>query len=250
MTKPDDQKPDDQGQAPRPIRIDRWSEWHDEYDDPDSELALRMRTVRKHVAATVEACPPGPVTVVSICAGQGREVIGALEDHPRRGDVRGRLVELDPDNAAFAKQSAEHAHLDGLEIVNGDASVSDAYAGLPRADLVVMSGLFGHLDDEDRVSTIAFLRQILRSGGHAVWTSFLRDNGPVEKMRRFFVEQSFDEVETEFLPGEEYRFTVTLSRHAGSEELLQANKKLFTFGSAHKRRREPRPDGPAREVGR
>jgi hypothetical protein len=113
-----------------------------------------------------------------------------------------------------------------------------------------MSGLIGHLDDEDRVSTIVFLRQIMRSGGHVVWTSFLRDNGPVEKLRRFFVEQSFDEVETEFLPGEEYRFTVTLSRHAGPEDQLQANKKLFTFGSARKRRDGLRPDDPAREVGR
>jgi len=241
---------DDAGRGHRGIRIERWSDWHDEYDDPDSELALRMRTVRKHVAAVVEACPPGPVTVVSICAGQGREVIGALESHPRRDDVRGRLVELDADNAAFATQWANEAHLEALEVVHGDASVGDAYAGLPRADLVVVSGLFGHVDDKDRVSTIAFLRQMLRSDGHVVWTSFLRNNGPVEKMRRFFVEQSFDEVETEFLPGEEYRFTVTLSRYAGSEEPLQASTKLFTFGSRRKRPQEPSSDDPSRKVGR
>jgi hypothetical protein len=209
-----------------------------------------MRTVRKHVASVVKACPPGPVTVVSICAGQGRELIGALENHPRREDVRGRLVELDADNAAFAQQWAKRAHLDALEVVNGDASVSDAYAGLPRADLVVVSGLFGHVDDNDRLSTIAFLRQLLRSGGSVVWTSFLRDNGPVEKLRRFFVEQSFDEIETEFLPGEEYRFTVTLSRHAGSEEPLQPDTKLFTFGSARAGRQEQRSNDPSRKVGR
>jgi hypothetical protein len=83
-----------------------------------------------------------------------------------------------------------------------------------------------------------------------VWTCFLRDNGPVEKMRRFFVDQSFEEVETEFLPGEEYRFTVTLSRHAGPEEQLQANEKLFTFGSSRMHRHEPRSDGPSRKVER
>jgi hypothetical protein len=31
-----------------------------------------------------------------MCAGQGHDVLGALPDHPRRGDVTARLVELDP----------------------------------------------------------------------------------------------------------------------------------------------------------
>ncbi|GHD35622.1 hypothetical protein GCM10010335_31060 [Streptomyces galbus] len=30
-----------------------------------------------------------------MCAGQGRDLIGVLAGHPRRDDVRARLVELD-----------------------------------------------------------------------------------------------------------------------------------------------------------
>jgi hypothetical protein len=33
--------------------------------------------------------------VISLCAGQGRDLLGVLADHPRREDVRARLVELD-----------------------------------------------------------------------------------------------------------------------------------------------------------
>jgi hypothetical protein len=107
----------DAGKQPPVKQVDDWNDWHDEYDDPDSELAGRARGVRRRVAELVTACTPGPVTVVSICGGQGREVIGALADHPRRADVRGRLVELDPGNAEFARRSAEVAGLTGFEVV-------------------------------------------------------------------------------------------------------------------------------------
>ena len=147
-----------------------WHEWHEGYDDPGSEMAGRLRAVRAHVAAVVDEAPPGLVTVVSICGGEGREVIGALDGHPRRGDVRGRLVELDPNNAATARRWANVAGLAGLEVVHGDASKTDAYDGLAPADLVVISGLFGHLDDDDQQSTIEFLRQLCRPGGSVVWT--------------------------------------------------------------------------------
>jgi hypothetical protein len=55
--------------------------------------------VQAMVADALERVPPGPVRVVSLCAGQGRDLLGVLADHPRRGDVTARLVELDPGNA-------------------------------------------------------------------------------------------------------------------------------------------------------
>src|SRR5262249_55902724 len=78
----------------RILQISDWASWHESYEDPNSELVKRQNAVRAQVAHVIEACPAGPVTVVSICAGQGREVIGALATHRRRADVRGRLVEL------------------------------------------------------------------------------------------------------------------------------------------------------------
>jgi putative intracellular protease/amidase len=218
------------------VDTSNWSDWHDEYDDPESELAGRMRSVRDRVAEVVAASPPGPVTIVSMCGGQGRELIGALEGHPRRSDVRGRLIELDTDNAEVARRSARDAHLDDLEVVTGDASASDAYAGLARADLVVISGLFGHLDDADQVRTISFLRQICAEGAAVVWTSFRPDAERAHKLRRFFVEQSFEELAYDRLPGDEYAFTVALSRLTAPVDPFQPHRKLFTFGSSRQHR--------------
>jgi SAM-dependent methyltransferase len=217
-----------------------WNNWHDEYDDPESELAGRMHAVRTNVAAVVGASPAGPVTVVSICGGQGRELIGALEDHPRRADVRGRLVELDPDNAERARSWAREA-LPDLEVVTADASSSDAYAGLPPVDLVVISGVLGHIDNRDRARLVAFLRQLLRPGGHVVWTFFRRADDErrvehLEQMRHHFTDGGFEEVVFELLPGDEYGFTVGLSRHRGEREPFAAHEQIFTFGSSRKRR--------------
>jgi hypothetical protein len=213
-----------------------WHDWHERYDDPTSELAGRLRAVRTHVAAVVRDAPEGPVTVVSICGGEGRELIGALVGHPRRGDVHGRLIELDPRNAAVARRGAKEAGLDGLEVVTGNASDSDAYVGLPPADLVVISGLFGHLDDEDQISTIEHLRQLCRTGAGVVWTFTGVVPDRVPNLRRAFVAREFEELAFEEIPGDELALTVCLSRHRGDPRPRRAHTTFFTFGSSRQRR--------------
>ena len=221
-------------------KIDSWNEWHRAYEDQDSELYQRMLACRRQVVAAVDECPPGAVTVVSICGGQGLELIGALEEHPRRDDVRGRLVELDPDNADFARRWAAAARLDELEVVTGDASVSEAYAGLPPADLVVISGVFGHIDDTDRRALIAFLRRLCRSGASLAWTSNRANDGPAETVRRMLAEECFSEVVFEDLPGDTYAFTVARHRFTGTLEPLGEPRRIFAFGSAFRRPRDDR----------
>ncbi len=218
--------------------IGDWNDWHRAYEDPESELVGRKLAVQHHVAAVVDEAPPGAVTVVSICGGQGHELIGALGNHPRRDEVRGRLVELDPENAAYARQWARDARLTGLEVVTGDASVSDAYAGLGPVDLVVISGVFGHLDEADRQRLVSFLHQILRDGGSVVWTSHRRGRGPAEQVRSIFTAQSFEEVAFDDLPGDEFGFTVARHRASGEPDPFVERAQLFTFGSS-RQRREP-----------
>ena len=62
-----------------------------------------------------------------MCAGQGHEVIGALQDHARRGDVTGLLVERDPGHVAAARRQLRPAQLGAVRAEVGDAAVLDAY---------------------------------------------------------------------------------------------------------------------------
>ena len=83
--------------------------WHEAYDDPSSQLSARLTLVKQHLAAALDRAPGGPVRLVSLCAGQGQDVIETLPDHPRRDDVSAVLVEADPANVAWARDAASTA---------------------------------------------------------------------------------------------------------------------------------------------
>jgi SAM-dependent methyltransferase len=221
------------------MEIDDWHTWHDEYDEPGSELGDRLRTVRRHIVDAVDAAPPGPVTVVSICGGQGRDLAGALAEHPRRADVGGRLVELDADNAAAATGNLASAGVPGIEVVTGDASLSDAYAGLPPADLVVISGLFGHIDDDDHARLVGFLPQITRPGGRVVWTFTRLRPERVDPLRRRYAEAGLEELEFDLLDGDRYLFTVGVNVNGNEPRAFEPGTKLFDFGSSRRNRSGP-----------
>jgi Putative methyltransferase len=147
-----------------------WLDWHADYDQPGSPLALRLAAVQQRIRIALDAAPPGPLRAVSICAGQGRDLIGVLAEHPRRGDVTARLVELDKRNAAIARESAAAAGLDQVEVVTGDAALTDQYADLVPADLGLVCGVFGNLTDANVERTIGYCTQLCASGGTVVWT--------------------------------------------------------------------------------
>jgi hypothetical protein len=90
-----------------------------------------------HLRAELDHAPAGDVRLISLCAGQGRDVIGGLAGHPP-DDVRARLVELDERNVAVARQAAQAAGLDGVEVLQADAGITDVCVGL--AQLGSLSG--------------------------------------------------------------------------------------------------------------
>jgi SAM-dependent methyltransferase len=220
------------------MEIEDWHTWHDEYDEPGSELGDRLRTVRRHIVDAVDAAPPGPVTIVSICGGQGRDLAGALAEHPRRGDVRGRLVELDADNTTAATRNLDSAGLSAIEVVTGDASVSDAYAGLAPADVVVISGLFGHIDDDDHQSLVGFLPRLLRPGGRVVWTFTRLRPERVDPLRRRYADAGLEELAFDLLDGDRYLFTVGANVNRNEARAFEDGQKLFDFGSSRRARGE------------
>lgn len=72
-----------------------WSEWHDAYARPNSGLANRLDAVRGEINRRLDETAPEPVRVISACAGDGRDLLGALAERSDAGRVSAFLVEYD-----------------------------------------------------------------------------------------------------------------------------------------------------------
>ena len=204
-----------------------WKQWHDAYADPNSSLSRRLATVQRLIAGALDAAPPGALRLVSMCAGEGRDVLGVLPDHPRRDDVRVRLVELDPDLAERARAAAASAGLPQVEVVTGDAGSVDAYAGMVPADVVLVCGVFGNITDADIANTVAILPQLCNPSATVIWTRHRQVPDVTPAIRRWFAESGFDEVafESEGAGG----FGVGAARYASEPRAFTPGAHLFRF---------------------
>ena len=90
--------------VPPSPRLRDYVAWHDAYRDPASELSVRLRHVQQGISAEFDV-RPGTVRVMSSCAGQGHDVLGVLAARPELYNrVRGTLLEINPVNAAIARE--------------------------------------------------------------------------------------------------------------------------------------------------
>jgi hypothetical protein len=171
-----------------------WARWHDDYDDPSSSLSARLAIVQAHLADAITAAPPGPVSLVSLCAGQGHDVLGVLPGHPRRDDVTAVLVELDPRNARRAAARAAREGLAAVEVREADAGVTAGYADALPADVLLLCGIFGNVSDEDIRRTIAATPALCAPGGTVIWSRHRRSPDLTPRLREWFAAAEFAEV--------------------------------------------------------
>jgi Putative methyltransferase len=207
-----------------------WYAWHADYDRPGSGLSQRLGWVRERIRVALDAAPPGRVRAISLCAGQGRDLIGVLATHPRRGDVTARLVELDPRNTAVARRLAAGAGLTGVEVVTGDASLASQYASLVPAYLVVACGLFGNMTDADIEATIGYCTALCATGGTVVWTRGRRwrngDRDLVPQVCGWFEERGFTR---QWMSDPQYPHCCGAHVFTGSPSPLDEHAVMFTF---------------------
>jgi hypothetical protein len=202
-----------------------WHAWHDRYDEPDSLLSRRLAVVRDRIARFLDAAPAGEIKVLSMCAGLGRDLLGALESHPRRDDVNALLVELDPRNAAAAREHAEALGLRGIQVVTGDAAQTSHYLSHAPAGLVLTCGVFGNISAEDIQRTIAHCEALCAAGGATIWTRHRGEPDMVPQICDWFAESGFTlEFVTESGP-----FGVGVHRRTGSPRRLVPDATMFTF---------------------
>jgi hypothetical protein len=212
-------------------RVD-WVAWHEAYDDPSSQLRARLTLVKRHLAAALDRAPAGPVRLLSLCAGQGRDVIETLPDHPRRDDVSAVLVEADPANVAWAREAAAAAGLPRVEVRQADASQPADYADATPADVLLLCGIFGNVSVADTQRTIAAAPALCAPGATVIWTRHRREPDLTPRIRAWFTGAGFKELafgSPESSP--QTGVGAAVLRDAGAA--VRPEGPLFRFGSAH-----------------
>ena len=204
-----------------------WLAWHRQYDDPDSRFSRRLAALQRRLRGVLDRAPPGPITAVSICAGQGRDLLGVLADHPRRHDVVARLIELDPRNAEIARSRARALGLAGICVVEADAGLSDAYVGAVPASLIILAGFFTYLDEVDLARTISLLPHLCAVGAVVVWVRGRARSNTERQIRSLFRGAGFVEIDAEDV--EDPELHVGVERFAGTPAALEPGARIFTF---------------------
>ncbi|MGH8862442.1 MAG: SAM-dependent methyltransferase [Jatrophihabitantaceae bacterium] len=134
----------------------------------------------------------GPSRVLSLCAGDGRDVIGVLRQREDSARVHGTLVELHSDIAQRARDAAA-----GLDLVvrTADAAETASYADAIPADLVLLVGIFGNISAEDLEHTVAASPALCTRGATLVWTRGRRGGDCNDAVRARFEAAGFTELE-------------------------------------------------------
>jgi hypothetical protein len=207
-----------------------WVKWHAGYDDPSSGLAARLRLVSLWLSEAIDRAPPGPVRLVSLCAGQGRDVSGVLPGHPRRDDVRAVLVEADPRLAEVASGAAAEAGLDQVEVRVADAAAVASFADALPADVLLLCGIFGNVSDEDIERTVGAAAAMCTPGATVIWTRHRAAPDLTPWIRARFAESGFDELAFDAV-GPDTQNAVGTNRLRRAATAGLPDGPLFTFRS-------------------
>lgn len=189
----------------------------------------RLSVVQSHFSTCLDEAPSGRLGVVSLCAGDGRDVIGVLESHTRRDEVDAVLVELDRESVLAGMEQRAAAGLnERVTFINGDATDFATYQNCLPCDVVLLCGVLGHVRPDERLQLVQSLAAFCKPGATLLWTRRV-DKG----MTRFtnFQEllelNSFERVQESFT--DDGNWGVCTHRYVGLPRTIQKSGRIFQF---------------------
>jgi hypothetical protein len=206
---------------------DYWVRWHHQYDDPASPRSLRLLAVQHQLHDALDRAPAGRIHLISMCAGQGRDVLGVLPNHSRRNDVLACLVELSPELVSDARGSVTELGLDNVEVIEADASSTAVYADYVPADIILCCGVSGSISGDDMMRTAQELPHLAASGATVIWTMEGRPPDRRPWMRQIFRDAGFQEVGYETAEGA--LFGVGSARWPAAPPAFRPDVQMFVF---------------------
>jgi hypothetical protein len=201
-----------------------WVGWHAGYDDPQSSLTRRLAVVRRWIGDILAEGSVG--RVLSLCAGDGRDVLPVLAAQSPDRRPATVLVENDP---RLAEAAVMAAHAGGLssavQVVVGDAGDPETFRDALPVDLLLLCGIFGNVSEPDIHRTIEATPAMLAAGGRVIWTRGGSEPDRRDSIRQWFRAAGLTELGFDGAPE---RYGVGVARRGdGPDPELPRN--LFTF---------------------
>jgi hypothetical protein len=203
-----------------------WVAWHADYE-ADTPLARRLAIVQEQVAAALRDRGDQPTRILSLCSGEGRDLLAPLTKLAPARHVTGRLVELDPTLAGRARAAIEATGLAGLEVLQADAGTTASFAGAAPADLVLVCGVFGNISDADIERTVGALPMLCAEGATLLWTRHRRPPDLTPAIRDWFERAGFRH--EAFIPVPNGEGSVGVERYVGAAQPFRPGVRLFEF---------------------
>lgn len=207
--------------------IKDWYGWHRPYADSGSPLSRRLRLIQRHITAWLDDRPDPLLTVVSICAGQGRDLLEVLATRADAGRVHARLIEYDRRNVAAAEASVRATGIANVTVLRADAGDLTSYIGTVPADLVLLAGVLGNISDADAHATISALPRLCAADATVIWTRTRRTPDLTGAVRGWLDTAGF--VERAFHAPDDVLFSVGVHQFLDRPQPLNPSGRLFRF---------------------
>lgn len=205
-----------------------WSGWPEKIYQ-NTSYQQRLAGVQSQVAAFLDAAPLGPLRILNMCAGDGRDVIDAVSDHPRRGDVSAWFVELDRTSVDMGRDRAAQKGLgEAFHFINADATAYETYRGIGAVDLVLACGVWGHVPTPQKPSLVRAMAAFCKPGGSVIWTRGIsRGMDKVHELEALFDEETWRKQQLMFTPNKAW--AVATYRYDGPVITIPSEGQIFNF---------------------
>jgi hypothetical protein len=163
-----------------------WLAWHEAYDDPSSSLARRLEVVRRRFGAVLDAAAGERRQLLSLCAGDGRDVIPVLATRAASSPVSALLIESDKELSQGATEAASSSGLEAVEVRCADAGDPASFNDVLPVDVLLLCGIFGNIEHGRVKEVIDALPHLLARGGYVLWTRGGSNPDRRPEVRRWF----------------------------------------------------------------
>lgn len=212
----------------RRLGVGVWSGWPERVYQED-RYQQRLSAVRAHLGECLGIAERGPISIVSMCAGDGRDVMDVVSSHERRADVNAWMVELDRNSVTTGERRAAAAGLSSrVRFLNADATAFRTYQGIGPADVVLVCGVWGHVPSMDRALLVQALARLCKSGGTVIWTRGVSQGlARYHEIQSHFDTSSWQKIRFSLTPDKTW--AVATHRYCGPLRELPIGGQIFNF---------------------